>query len=204
MSKIDFREGSLTGRLTGMVGASWKGIQYVRKMVIPANPNTTAQQGTRTVFSKLVAFGRRINSTILKDFIKPKPKKMSPFNKFIQNNQPMIDAGTFSYADLVISKGSLYLVGDLSLTPNTTNNQVTFQWNNATAGEALPTDPAICTCYNESYDIYGFKTDVNRSASEAVVDIEVDVGNVIHGYLFFVQGDDLASETLQETVDPVT
>ena len=33
-----------------MVFGNWKGIQYARRYVIPANPNTTGQQLTRSVF----------------------------------------------------------------------------------------------------------------------------------------------------------
>lgn len=34
-----------------LVYSSWKGIKYVRRYVVPANPNTTAQQATRNVFT---------------------------------------------------------------------------------------------------------------------------------------------------------
>src|SRR3546814_4148752 len=36
-----------------MVYSKWKGIPYVRRHVVPANPQTVAQQLTRTTFSKL-------------------------------------------------------------------------------------------------------------------------------------------------------
>src|SRR3546814_12612164 len=36
-----------------MVYSKWKGIPYVRRHVVPANPQTVAQQLTRTTFSQL-------------------------------------------------------------------------------------------------------------------------------------------------------
>ena len=36
-----------------MVYGKWRGVRYARRYVVPANPNTTAQQTTRTTFSKL-------------------------------------------------------------------------------------------------------------------------------------------------------
>lgn len=36
-----------------MVAAKWRGVQYVREYVVPANPRTTAQQGVRTLFAYL-------------------------------------------------------------------------------------------------------------------------------------------------------
>lgn len=36
-----------------MVYSTWKGVPYVRRHVVPANPNTLAQQATRTLFAQL-------------------------------------------------------------------------------------------------------------------------------------------------------
>lgn len=36
-----------------MVYSTWKGVPYVRRHVVPANPQTTAQQATRTLFAQL-------------------------------------------------------------------------------------------------------------------------------------------------------
>lgn len=45
---------SASGQIANaQVYANWRGIQYVRQKVIPANPNTSAQQLTRNTFSWL-------------------------------------------------------------------------------------------------------------------------------------------------------
>lgn len=44
------------------VFAKWKGRQYRRKYVIPANPNTTMQQGVRNSFKAAVAFWHTMSS----------------------------------------------------------------------------------------------------------------------------------------------
>ncbi len=195
MSRIDFRLGNLTGRLAGMVGASWKGIDYIRKMVIPANPNTSAQQGVRTTFASLVAFGRRINSTILKTGILPKPKKMSQFNKFIQNNQAQIEAGAFAFADLLISVGSLFIAAIQSAAGSESLDTVTISWLDVLEGEAQLSDPVFIVVYNETLDLYGFDTSKTRADDATTVDIQVDPGDVIHVYMFMTQGTTLATET---------
>ncbi len=38
-----------------MVYSTWRGIPYVRRHLIPSNPNTTAQQATRNVFTTMSA-----------------------------------------------------------------------------------------------------------------------------------------------------
>jgi len=199
MSKIDFRLGNLTGRLAGMVGASWKGIDYIRKMVIPANPNTVAQQGTRTVFAWLVEKGRRINSTILKNYVIPKPKKMSPFNMFIKRNQPMIDAGAVTIGDMVIGKGGLYAPTSVLTEADSTTEEVTLTWTGEKQGEALDTDTVLCMAWNATQDLYYFSTDKVRSELASVIAaVGMAENDVVHGWIFFVQGTDLSSETLYD------
>jgi len=200
MSNVDFRLGNLTGRLAGMVGASWKGINYVRKMVIPANPNTVAQQGTRTVFSWLVEKGRRINSTILKLYMIPKPKKMSGFNKFISNNKSMIEAGAVTIADMVIAKGSLFIPPDFVATADEPNDKVDLVWSALLRGEALATDPVIIVVYNEELDVFGFETSKTRNDATASVDIDITaVGQHLHAWMFAVQGETLSTDTSYST-----
>jgi hypothetical protein len=199
MSKIDFRSGALTGRLAGMVGATWKGIDYVRKMVIPANPKSAGQIATRDVFSKLVAFGRRINSTVLKSKILPKPKKMSGFNKFIANNQPMIDAGVFAFADMLISIGSLFSGGLTNAAASQAAQTLTFTWPTDVQGEALATDPIILVGYNETQDIFCFELTKTRADASFAVALQQDVDDDCHGWIFYNQGTELASETAYAT-----
>lgn len=198
MSSIDFRDGSLRGRLAGMVGASWKGIQYIRKMVIPANPNTAAQQGTRTVFAYLVETGRRINSTILKNFILPKPKKSSPFNEFISRNKSMISNGVVDKAALVIGDGSLFTPELTSVAWNAATNNVDFDWSADLQGEAKNDDIVILIAYNETTDTYGFKTTTIRADTTGNISMDLTIGDQCYGYMFIVQGDDLSSITSQD------
>lgn len=54
---------SLTARKTlgkAITYSSWRGVQYARQRVIPTNPNTTAQQDARGIFSTLNALWLRL------------------------------------------------------------------------------------------------------------------------------------------------
>lgn len=200
MSQIDFRVGSLKGRLAGLVGASWKGIDYVRKMVIPYNPKSAAQTGTRTVFAKLVAMGRRINSTILKLYTVPKPKKMSPFNKFISNNQPLIDSGVYTIADVIASKGGLFTPPNWSASEGGAVTICSCSWDDDLQGEALATDKIIIIVYNETKDLYFFET--SKVRSDGSVDVTItgtESGDDVHAWMFAVQGDVIASDSSYDT-----
>src|SRR6185369_719558 len=50
---LSFGAGGQIGKT--MVFASWRGVPYTRRYVVPANPNTDSQQATRGVFSWLNA-----------------------------------------------------------------------------------------------------------------------------------------------------
>jgi len=43
-----------------MVNASWRGISYARRYVVPANPDTAAQQETRSVFAWLAGVWKQL------------------------------------------------------------------------------------------------------------------------------------------------
>lgn len=199
MSKIDFRTGDLLGRLGGMVGSIWKGIAYVRKMVIPFNPQSAAQTGVRDTFASLVEFGRRINSTILKLFTIPKPKKQSGFNRFIQINKAMIQAGVFTIADLMTAKGSLFQPPNAAVVAGTDDDSVTVNWDADLEGEALATDKIIIIVYNADLDLYAFETSKTRVDGTAAIAIKEETGDVIHMWLFATDADTLSSDSAYGT-----
>ncbi len=200
MSTIDFRSGDLRGRLAGMVGATWKGIAYVRKMVIPANPDTAAQQGTRTVFAWLVGKGRRINSTILKSWLFPTPKKMSPFNAYISRNKTMIDAGVVTIADMVVGAGGLFVPPNMALSIALGGTLLEVQWDVDLQGEALATDNIIILVYNFTRDRWIFSTDKIRSDQTVdVIDAAMVTGDSYHVWMFASQGSLINSETSYAT-----
>lgn len=71
--------------------ANWKGIPYVRTRVIPANPNTTAQQETRGVFATLNEMWKRMPTWARKPwqyFVRGKP--LTARNRFLQVNLPLL------------------------------------------------------------------------------------------------------------------
>lgn len=54
----------MSGKTADAVTASWKGRAYVRKRVIPANPNTAAQQTVRDSMGRLSPLWRSLESQI--------------------------------------------------------------------------------------------------------------------------------------------
>ncbi len=194
MGNIDFRTGDLTARLGGLVGARWKTTPYVRRYVIPANPQTAAQMLVRDAWAFLVSLGRRINSTVLKMFTLPKPKTMSAFNRFMQINQAQIDGGLLTHATVKIATGGLY-IEPITAASHDSSNTMVVEWPTTIQGEALASDVAICLVFNVTKGTWGFSTTILRSVGMADVTIAGASPDVMHVWMFFVQGTKQSSES---------
>lgn len=59
-----------------MVTAAWRGVKYARQYVIPSNPQTTAQQTTRTTFAMLREMWKLMS-----------PDQRAPWNAFAQGRK---------------------------------------------------------------------------------------------------------------------
>jgi len=87
MAKI--RSGILSqtrGKVAGVVGAVWKGKNYIREYVKPAYTNTDAQIAQRTSFGLLVAFAKQILGPVINIYVDPFVRDMSGYNYFIKQN----------------------------------------------------------------------------------------------------------------------
>lgn len=93
------------GKVAGVVGASWKGIGYVRAKVVPANPNTAAQQAQRSKMSVVVKAAQFILATILIPYVSPFQKKMSGYNWFCKENILGVSGGSLG-ANIKVTTGT--------------------------------------------------------------------------------------------------
>lgn len=107
------------------VYSSWKGIPYARRYTIPANPRSTAQVQTRSVFSWLNFVWR----TAPTDFVAPwraavVGRPLIDRNLFIKQNLPLLrTAGSLD--GMVFSPGAKGgIASTITITPG--NDQITF------------------------------------------------------------------------------
>ena len=101
--------GGFNGTTGSVVGASWKGIAYMRgKAQSIKNPRTESQQLNRGNFGFISDLMSRFLSIVNDGFLSVSPKK-SPFNTAVQENMSaMLDShGELSLNNAQFSKGSL-------------------------------------------------------------------------------------------------
>jgi len=77
----------LRGKAGTVVASGWKGIPYVRRHLIPANPNSAGQQTQRALFAKVVSWWHDLESQVQDECeALVEGLSMSGYNAFVKRN----------------------------------------------------------------------------------------------------------------------
>lgn len=95
------------GKVAGVVGASWKGVGYIREKVKPANPKTAAQEAQRSKMRNCVHFAQLILADVLIPFVSPFQKHQSGYNWFVKQNIKNFTYDFPKLDDLKLTAGTL-------------------------------------------------------------------------------------------------
>jgi hypothetical protein len=145
--------GGVSGKVGNVIGASWKGIDYIRIMPSSvANPQTDAQLSQRQKLSVVIRFLQPI-SEFLRTGFKRYAVKMSGFNAATSYNIKNALTGTYpnyaiDYPSALVSKGQL--AGVLNqVASSTVAGTVHFTWDD-NSGEigASANDKTLLVVYN--------------------------------------------------------
>jgi hypothetical protein len=122
--------GGFSGKVAGVVGSSWKGINVMRAMPISvANPRTTPQVNQRNKFSQSILFASQILSTIIKPLWDRFAVQMSGYNAFIADNINNFNAeGLITPENLIFSKGKMAAVPGFMVQYDSTSHHFTLFW----------------------------------------------------------------------------
>lgn len=175
--------GKASGKIGNMVTASWKGINYARAHVIPANPNTTAQQAVRSKSSFVVEFGKQILSSVIQPYWNGMYPKMSGFNAFSKINNSLADASSG------INENNFSMVGSLEGTTIGTmsygTDTVTVNWSTSIIGNGEDTDKVLIVIWDTANKV-AFVSDNATTRSTGTLDIIVGSGRTSTDLLVFV------------------
>lgn len=95
------------GKVAGVVGATWKGQNYLRELVKPGNPNTPAQQLQRGKMSVAVKASRTFLAPVLTPYLSKFVKNMSAYNWFVKQNIADSASPSTDIKNLMLSFGSM-------------------------------------------------------------------------------------------------
>lgn len=196
--------GNISGKTLGVVAGSWKGQNYVRSYVVPANPRTQAQTETRTLFKDVAQWGKNIVGIWLNTMTAPKPKKASPYNLFVKRNMDAQRGNTFSVENVILAEGSLPLPATSSVTVSKGSGlEVTF--STEITGDAKSTDIVGVLLYDETKDVFVSAT-APRSAGtiSAALPAVMSNGDSFTAWLVVVNEDKTMSSDQKKETGSIT
>lgn len=132
--------GPAHNKVGNIVTASWKGINYARGYVIPANPNTEAQQAVRAKMAAMVALLQQLLPTLIPFAWDPFAVKMSGFNSMFKENYEHLDASNLVTLSSIISKGTLESASITDASYDGADGFITINFSSAISGNGLATD----------------------------------------------------------------
>jgi len=160
--------GGVRGKVGGVVGSAWKGINYLRAWVIPKNPNSAGQQIVRTKMKEIVQQVLYLMPSVIPFAWDPFAVKMSGFNHFVNANYHLVDANNKFTINNLMSKGSLEPTSLLTATYASLTGIFTFTWNSSIFGNGEATDAAYGVIYDMQAKIFRKAGDLHAARSVGV------------------------------------
>lgn len=186
--------GPVEGTVGTVVGANWKGINYIRSKSGPKKTSSIEQLDHQLKFSVVVSFVASMTSLLQQTFHKY-AVKMSEVNAAFAYNYGNALTGVspdyeIDYPKALVSRGEL----PNGITPAATETAggLHFTWtDNTGAGTALATDMVVLVafCPNLNTTSYSIGS-AARDAASAVLDVTGFAGETIHTWMAFISADE--------------
>lgn len=182
--------GGFSGKVGPVVGASWKGIEYMRAYVIPANPKSDAQVVQRAKFTAIVALARDVLSSLLNIYWDPFLSSMSGFNRFIQVNIGTLNGSNELSITSKMALGTLEDVALIAGTYATGDGETIVTWDETTSGNGALTDSVGLVVYDpDGADLQVFTPAITRDDESITVTAKTGLtATDVIVYLFFYRG----------------
>jgi hypothetical protein len=182
--------GGFSGRVGNVVGGSWKGISYMRKLPDSvANPRTTPQTNQRNRFKGVSQFASAINSSIIKPLWDRFAQRESGNNAFVKRNiNNFTTAGELDdYSLLKISQGKMNETPIVTAVADVSSDNVVITWSTTlTDNFQATTDKAYALVYDQSANQFMVSSGlVDRSVGTLTVTGSIVAGETYQAYLAF-------------------
>lgn len=142
--------GGFSGKVGPVVGGKWKDVDYMRSYVIPANPNTLAQQTQRTRFAVVVENAKALLTGLLQPYWDYYFSNMSGFNAFVSRAVKLDIGETQILAGTPASVGTLEPVYSAACVYTTGSGNCAFTWDDSIFGNGQNTDKMLLLVYNKN------------------------------------------------------
>ena len=167
--------GGFSGKVGNVVGASWKGIDYIRSLPSSVrNPRTPRQVKQRTKFSLVQGFLTSMTPFIrigFKNYTGQHSAVNAAMSYNLQNGVKGEDDNfELDYPNLLVSRGELFST-TLALATVDGNN-ITVEWETIIANDAKEKDEVYVVLFNKSKGVSIYNSErIYRMAGETNFDI---------------------------------
>ncbi len=180
----------ISGKVGNVVGASWKGIDYIRiKPDHVTNPRTVLQVNHRTKFKGVAALAKKVMGSIIRPIFKYSAVKMTGYNLFVQKNIDAfgVDGSIEDFSKLSFSVGSLSLPENISVIADAeVESGVKISWDNI-PDESDKDDKLMLVVVNAADSRVRNLFDLPFTRAEGAADVVLpfDPRSEVHVYVFF-------------------
>ncbi|WP_129593634.1 DUF6266 family protein [Seramator thermalis] len=187
--------GGFSGKVGTVVGASWKGISYMRSLPQKVkNPRTDGQMSQRTKFALTLGVLKPMTA-LLRTGWKLFANKQTPFNAAM--SYTLANAITGAYPDyeidpakVLVSRGALTTAANASV--KSENGNIIFSWDdNSGVNSAKQTDKALIAVLNPAKgEAITDTAGAERSEGTQTLALPADwADDELHTYLGFISED---------------
>ncbi|HZH72522.1 MAG TPA: DUF6266 family protein [Mariniphaga sp.] len=188
--------GGVSGKVGNLIGASWKGINYLRiKPANVANPRTPKQLDQRSKFSLMLKFLQPLNE-VIKVGYKSQAIKMTPINSALSYNIKNAIEGEYpeysvDFENAILSKGALAQAAGAEYEIQETG-KIFLSWtDNSDDPNASGDDKALLVVYNPVKNQAVTSKTVTRADCSGEVQLPVSFeGDPFHAWIIFQSADE--------------
>ncbi len=188
----------IKGKIGNLIYSTWHGVQVIKTMFIPENPQSAGQTEHRDIFTLLIAFGIIIKVDIIQEIWDPYARgPQTGWSNWLQSNLREQTGSSLVYQDLCFSKGSILDTGVEDATYNAGTGVANIVWNPDLMSNQTADDLAGAVVVDDTTNKLYYNCDYSDVRSDGEIDIVCDLGLTpgdLHGFLFF--------HRRQDDVDP--
>lgn len=187
--------GSFSGKVGNVVGASWRGITYMRSLPSGMrNPRTEKQLTQRNKFSLVGKFLKTITPVVRVGFKNVAAATNSAYSAAMSYNIQNALRGEYpdielDYERVAISRGSLYAAN--SMLVNSESGKLEFLWDATLLNNTSTEDRVMVVAYNPSKGEASYDLNLaTRADGTGLLEVPLTwEGNVVETFAAFVSED---------------
>jgi hypothetical protein len=200
--------GGFSGRVANVIGASWKGIAYMRAQPLSvSNPRTVGQTANRKSFATAGEIARSLVNTLCPINWNGKAQKMSGYNLWIkENSSHIIDWANGDFDKIKMVLGDVPAVSITMADASVGSGELALEWDDAGVAGLFSDDPKSYASEIKKKLKACEVPDLGSSllsdgAVSIPLDSNVEVGDEIEVYLmFYSASEDRWTESAHVTV----